>query len=304
MRCLYCIPVYCLLLGASLAQGADVYQNVHGREFKFLIDPAKVSPAQVAFKEIWDALKDVAAQQGIAMTEREVSPFVPRTLVKTFFDTKDMDLARKGYLIRHIVNYKNGVPESLHQRLVIKTINPDFHTSLVAHLEPVQGMGKIATEENVSIDKNGQLSSYVEKGVHFEIATTDTLGNKTLADFGNHVPELLQLGLPPQTPLLPHTIFVLRCGPGFIQLPGMDTPVAVAMESWARTEGGAPVVYDFSWSYSGDYARMGMTHKASETFLLAIYAQLNNKLGFDTDAWQYGGSKVRLFFDTHQVKKR
>lgn len=95
-----------------------------------------------------------------------------------------------------------------------------------------------------------------------------------LAQFGAYVPELLKLGLPADTKLYAFPAFGVRCRPGYIKLDGLEQPLAVSMEAWSRTEGGAPFVYDYSFGYDGDFSQQAEAHKAGEGFRLALYKKL------------------------------
>ena len=267
---------------------------VEGREFKFLVDPAKVNPDMAkAFKEIWDKAKAVAARMGIQITEREKKPFALTPVVKTFFDTEDMKLWKAGYLIRVTTNYKKGYPSS-EVRVMVKRINQPARTILAGKMAASKEAyrPKCSIEDNIGINADGSLYSYLEQGLSFR-EERSALGDMQLADFGKYAPFLLKLGLPATTRLVPHPAFGTRCRPGFISLPGLEKPVAVSMEAWARTEGGAPFVYDYSYGYDGDFDKMTATHVAAEDFLQALYRELGPSIGF-SNAADWGGSKVRV----------
>lgn len=266
---------------------------VEGREFKFLVDPARVKPdMQAAFKEIWDKAKAVAAKQGISITEREKKAFALSPVVKTFFDTEDMKLWKAGYLIRVTINYKKGYPSS-EVRVMIKRINQPAKTILAGTMSAVKDVkAKCSIEDNIGINADGTLYSYLEQGLSFRVGRAE-LGDMELADFGRFAPFLLKLGIPATAKLVAHPAFGTRCRPGFIALPGLDRPVAVSMEAWAHTEGGAPFVYDYSYGYEGEFDKMATTHAAAEAFLSALYRDLGPSIGF-ADAARWGGSKVRV----------
>lgn len=299
------ILVYGLASGIP-TEAADLYQQnqsvwkgqtkeITGREYKILIDPAKTNPDMgAAFKDIWAKAKSVAAEMGITMTEREKKPFELSPTVKTFFDTPSLDLWKKGYLIRVTTNFKNGYPVSP-MRIAVKSINGTFTKVLGAKLETKGVAGKASAEDNVCIGKDGQLSGYVEKGVNFNLGRAE-LGEMNLAEFGAYVPELLKLGLPADTRLQAIPAFGVRCRPGFIKLDGLEQPLAVSMEAWSHTEGGAPFVYDFSFGYDGDFSQQAVAHKAGEKLTLALYKKLGDSLGVQ-NAWRWNGSKVRMLLN-------
>ena len=302
-RCVFLVLAV-VLLGAP-AMAAPLHKDlatawkgqtnlVEGREFKFLVDPAKVNPDMAkAFKEIWDKAKAVAAKQGIQITEREKKPFALTPTVKTFYDTEDMQLWKAGYLIRTTVNYKKGYPSS-ELRVMIKRINQPAKTILASKMSASKEAykAKCSIEDNIGINADGTLYSYLEQGLSFR-EERGALGDLQLADFGKYAPFLLKLGIPATARLVPHPAFGTRCRPGFIALPGLDKPVAVSMEAWARSDGGKPFVYDYSYGYDGDFDKMTVTHVAAEDFLTALYRDLGPSMGFD-DAAKWGGSKVRV----------
>lgn len=298
------LAILALLLLAAPATAATLHKDlanawkgqtnlVEGREFKFLVDPAKVNPDMAkAFKEIWDKAKAVAASKGISITEREKKPFALSPVVKTFFDTEDMKLWKAGYLIRVTINYKKGYPSS-EVRVMIKRIGQPAKTILAGKMSAAGDVkAKCSIEDNIGINADGSLYSYLEQGLSFRVERS-ALGDMELADFGKFAPFLLKLGLPANTKLVAYPAFGTRCRPGFIALPGLDKPVAVSMEAWARTDGGAPFVYDYSYGYDGDFDKMTATHAAGEDLLTALYKELNPSMGFENPA-RWGGSKVRV----------
>lgn len=305
----FCIIAFCLcvLLVGTVANAVDLYQNnlntwkahtksIEGREFKFLADPAKLPNKPVdAFKTLWNDAKLVAEKNGIVMTERDKKPFELTPTIKTFFDTPAMDLWKKGYLIRLTTNFKNGYSVSP-IRVTVKAINPSFQKALAVPLQIKGVKGKLSAEENVGIGKNNQLAGYVEKGLTFSL-TRGELKNMDLADFAAYVPELAKLGLPADTKLIAYSAYGVRCRPGFVQFPGLEKPVAVSMESWARGPHTAPFVYDYSFGYDGLYDKMAEAHKIAEKFTLALYAELNTKLGLGAEAIKWNGSKARLLLN-------
>ncbi|MBR5878074.1 MAG: hypothetical protein IKY91_00890, partial [Akkermansia sp.] len=110
------------------------------------------------------------------------------------------------------------------------------------------------------------------------------------------IPELKTLGLKPDTKLIAYTAFGMRCRPGLIEISGLEHPAVITMEAWARTEGGNPFVYDFSFGYHGDFTSMQATHEAVEKAMQALYDGLNGKLGLP-NAERYVGSKVRVLLN-------
>lgn len=295
-----------VVLLAAPAMAASLYRElpaawsgrtalVEGREFKFLVDPAKVAPAlDEAFREIWAKARGVAESLGIRVTAREKQPFALYPAVKTYVDTADMQLWKAGYLIRLTADDKKGSPSPM-VRVMVKRINQPPQAILAGRMEASGEAHKVrcGIEDNIGINADGTLSSYLEQGLSFQVGRT-ALGEMKLADFGRFAPFLLKLGIAPTVRLVPRRVFAILCRPGFIALPGLEKPAPVSMEAWAHTEGAAPFVYDYSYGYDGDFDRMGATHAAAEDFLSALYRDLGPSIGFG-DAARWGGSKVRMF---------
>lgn len=267
---------------------------VEGREFKFLADPAKTDPEmKKAFQDIYFQAKAVLEKNGLKVSEREKKAWALSPTVKTFFDTENMDLYKKGYLIRTTSNYKKGYYQSP-MKVVVKRINAPFKTVMNAKLASTEGKTGVA-EDNIGLGPKGKLFSYVEKTVGMNLGRAE-LGEMNLDDFAAYVPELKKLGLKPGTKLIAYPAYGTRCKPGMVEIPGLDRPTAVSMEAWARTEGGKPFVYDFSFGYGGDFKAMKNVHKAAEKATQALYDELNGKLGLP-NAERYVGSKVRVLLN-------
>lgn len=289
------------LYKAQMAEWKDNVKVVEGREFKFLGDPAKLKPEmKEAFKELWDRATAIASKDGLKVTERDKKPFALSPVVKTFFDTKDQQLWKAGWLIRVTTSYKKGYPEAS-VKVMIKRINMPSKGIFASKLAAEKDLkAKVAIEDNIGINPDGSLYAYLEQGLSFKVDRS-ALGDMNLADFGKLVPQLLKIGLPADTKLEAIPAFGTRCRPGFIALPGLEKPVAVSMEAWARTENGKPFVYDYSFGYDGDFDKMGVTHEAAEKFTISLYKDMGPSLGFENAA-KWGGSKVRVLLGQPREK--
>jgi len=285
-------PSKALYLDTIETYPAPTLEKVSGREYKFLIDAAKTRPAMdEAFRDLWTQVKSAAARRGFMVTEKKKRPLKIETLTKEYLDTSDQALWNNGYLVRITTRYRNGKPDST-VSVTVKSIHEDALRALAAPLSVV-GVGKVRTEaqENVGFGPGGRLGGYVEKGASFTVPR-DTLGERTLGDFGKYMPELLRLGLPADTRLLGKNAFSYRIKPGAVVLPGTE-PCGIEMEAWSATEGGAPFVYDFAFSCGGlDFYANGEIHVAGEQFMIKVMqGELGGLAGADGEKW--GGSKVR-----------
>jgi hypothetical protein len=275
------------------AHPAPQLEEVSGREYKFLLDPAKAkgTPAE-AFKVIWDQVKATAAKQGFTVTEKDKTPLKIEMTTKEYLDTPDQALWKRGYLIRITTKFKAGVADTS-GKVTVKAIFEDLAKTLAMPLEVVGVKGEEECQDNVGLGKGGTLVGYVEKGASFTVALAD-LGKMTLGDFAKYMPELQKLGLPATTPLVSSKAYSYRVRPGYVVLPGTE-PCGVSMEGWALKEDGPIFLYDFSFGYEGFTAYENpQTHLQGELFLeKVLHGGLAGLALADDGKW--GGSKVRVF---------
>ena len=272
---------------------APKLDEVTGREYKFLLDPAKTkdSPA-AAFKDIWTRIQAAATKHGFTVTEKDKNPLKVEMTTKEYLDTPDQALWRKGYLIRITTKYKAGIAEG-NGKVTVKAIFENLEKTLAAPLTVAGVQGESECQDNVGMAPGGTLAGYVEKGASFTVALTD-LGKMTLGDFGRFMPELLQLGLAADTKLVSNKAYSYRARPGYVVLPGTE-PCGVSMEGWALKEDGPIFLYDFSFGYEDlTLYESPETHLQGERFLTQVlFGELSGLALPDNGKW--GGSKVRAF---------
>ncbi|HMM35847.1 MAG TPA: hypothetical protein PKA62_14060 [Thermoanaerobaculia bacterium] len=271
---------------------APVLDDVGGREYKFLIDPAKMkAKPEDAFRDIWKRVKTAAEKNGFTLTEKDKTPFKVELSTKEYLDTPDQLLWKAGYQIRVTNKYADGKPGK-DVAVNVKSVKEDARLAMAAPLAVTGGEKvKVEAEGNVGIGPGGTLREYIEKGATFTVPV-EALGKKTLADFGRFVPELLSIGLPADTALVGKTAYSSRVKPGAVVLPGTE-PCGVSMEAFAEKEGGAPYLYDFSYGYSDLYFYdIAQVHEAGERFLTKVlHGDLAAIAMPESEKW--GGSKVR-----------
>jgi len=282
-----------LYLRQIQAHPAPKLEDVAGREYKFLIDPAKTkdTPA-AAFKDLWTKVQSAAAKHGFTVTEKDKNPLKVEMTTKEYLDTPEQALWKKGYLIRITTKYKAGIAEGS-GKVTVKAIFENLDKTLAAPLTVVGIKGESECQDNVGMAAGGGLNGYVEKGASFSITLSD-LGKMTLGDFGKYVPELLTLGLPADTKLVSNKAYSYRARPGYVVLPGTE-PCGVSMEGWALKEDGPIFLYDFSYGYEDlTLYENAETHQAGERFMTKVlFGELGGVALPDDGKW--GGSKVRAF---------
>ncbi len=270
---------------------APKLEDVGGREYKFLIDPAKTKGTpEEAFQDLWGRVKAAAAKTGFTVTEKEKNPLKLEMSTKEYFDTPEQTLWSKGYLVRITTKYKDGKADET-VAVSIKSVMDDAVKTLATPLAVVDLKTKTEAEGNVGPGPGGGLVEIIEKGSTFNVKPAD-LGERTLGDFGKFMPELLKLGLPATTKLVGTKAWSYRVRPGAVVLPGTE-PCGVSMEGWATKEGGAPYLYDFSYGYGDlEFYNIPEVHAAGEQFLLKVMMGELSGLAMP-DGAKWGGSKVR-----------
>ena len=285
-------PSQALYLQSIKTYPSPALRSLSGREYKFLIDPAKTKASvDEAFSDIWSQVKAGAARHGFEVTERKGNPLKVERSTREYFDVTDQALWRKGYIIR-VTDRRDDGTSSATAGVTVKSVGDDAVRTLAAPLA-VAGIRKVkaAAEENVGFAPGGELRGAVEKGVSFSVAL-DSHAELPLGDFGRYVPELLSLGLPADSVLAGTKAFTYRVRPGKVALPGIGSSV-ISIEAWSAAAGGAPYLYEVSFGYGGiDFYAAGETHAAAERFMtLVIGGELGGLGGPESGKW--AGSKVR-----------
>jgi hypothetical protein len=264
---------------------------IDGREYKFLVDPAKTQAAKAdAFKDLWTQVKSAATKQGFKVNDKAKDPFAFEMYNKLYYDTSDQFLWSSGYLVRITQRFKDGKPNP-NVTVTVKSIHEDVLRTLAAPLTVVGAKAELSGKESVGFGPGGKLGSYIEKDAAFSVPR-ESLGKLTLGDFGKYMPELLALGRPATTVLVETKVFTYKVKPGDLVLPGVE-PCGIEMEAWSATDGGAPYLYDISFAYEGtDMYAVPQAHAAGEQFMVKVVkGELGGLAGADGDKW--GGSKVR-----------
>lgn len=276
---------------------APVLDDVGGREYKFLLDPAKwKGKPEDAFKDVWKRVRAAAEKNGYTLTEKDKSPFKVELATKEYVDTADQALYKAGYQVRVTNKWVDGKPDTS-VAVNVKAVKDDARLVMAAPLAVKGGSKvKVEAEGNVGIGPGGQLREYIEKGVTFTVGVEELGKMATLADLGKFVPELLSAGVPADAKLVGKKSFTYRVKPGAVVLPGTD-PCGVSMEAFAEKEGGAPFLWDFSYAYSDVYFYdIAQVHAAGEQFLLKVLHGDLKELAIP-EAEKWGGSKVRKIWN-------
>ena len=80
--------------------------KLNSSEYKLLLNNKKFDDYEAGFKNYWSIVKTVANNNSIPVLENE-NPYELKHKEVSFFDTKNLDLRKSGFLIRQKVGYKD-----------------------------------------------------------------------------------------------------------------------------------------------------------------------------------------------------
>ena len=277
------------LFERNIAQFKDM-QKVTSRDYKYLaaFDPNKSANATI--NELREAVIKAGTAGGFRFMKRDRGDQL-RMADRRFLDTPNLDLYKKGYVIRESEDDRG-------LRVTIKELSVDTPERLLTSkfaLAPGLERGRPGKlEEGISIGPDGKLHSYFELTLEPSVSGS-ALGQRTLGDYGKLVPELLNLGLPASTPLTVNldaerSVERLRLRFGYFILPNGDA-ANLEVETWTRPNGEL-VTAEISFSTRDDkgYATNPRVLQASEDLLLALARAIPPM----PDSADFMGSKVRV----------
>ncbi len=291
-----------LFSGFSYAEGYLYQQNIEkyqplslvtSREYKFLLGTTPfVNGLDNGYKKLWEIAKAVAKEKGFQVKENE-DAFKVGISAKIYMDTQDALLRVAGYVLRKQIKYKKGKPTTSY-KFTAKFISPDLYKVLGTSFPlPVGIKSSRKIEENVSLDKNGNLRSYFENAI--KVKTKKELCKDT---FGSWKALFLGLGntcMANEVKLIPRVAYSYKVEPGVI-LFGDGVKGEVEIELWTHELGGAPFTGEFSFTIkTKDYYKVKNALKNSEDFYRAFASAAFNFA--PKDAFKWKGSKVRVLFN-------
>ena len=96
-----------ILLGVIFSGCSSKETNkLNSSEYKLLLNNEKFDDYEAGFKNYWSIVKTVANNNSIPVLENE-NPYELKHKEVSFFDTKNLDLRKSGFLIRQKVGYKD-----------------------------------------------------------------------------------------------------------------------------------------------------------------------------------------------------
>ena len=141
--------------------------KVESRSYKFLANPEPGKNAEALIENLLGKLKNATQKEGFEYVERKKG-LDWRYSEKRYLDTPNLDLYKKGYVVRETYRFKKGEgPDPNKFVLTVKEMSPnDFMRLVNSKLGPVPGSDSLVKfEENISLKEDGTLQSYFESAI-------------------------------------------------------------------------------------------------------------------------------------------
>ncbi|WJV54882.1 hypothetical protein PCO85_05485 [Prodigiosinella aquatilis] len=269
-------------------------QEVNSREFKALLknDHFKISRLE-GYKKVWDKIKQASHFYGFEVEDSD-NPFEEVYKVKEYFDTPNLTLRKRGFLIRQnsrVVNGKISYPVSL----TAKELGRNTYRVLGSRLDFAEGItGKTEVEEKIALNDQGILDGYVE--VKRKIYLNEERPSTSLKYFANIFPELSNIGLAPDTELETYRMHSHRVYPGTIILSDKRR-ITFDFECCLYDNEEIPFIVGCSYTLdTPKYHDMKKSHKKAEEFLFTVIEGACKELVYP-GAGRWLGSKLSMMLE-------
>ncbi len=262
---------------------------------KLLIKTAVFTDRIAGCQQCWSVVKDVAAEMGIPVIEAK-TPFTEDVRRVVYYDTPNMDLTKKDYIIRQRIRFVDGQPCNIGD-LTLKyrtagtgTVPDDAVVTAPAYKSFVSYQQDLAGFVNGQLGKNvGEMS--VSRTIKKVPAEMD--GNN-LAFFAGYFPSLDKLGISLEEALFlinGKVIKEYRVSPGELDFgDGMKSGPDFSIWYDFDFTTGKPMVAELSFKCPfGPEAPAGAVAKA-EAFFGALQMKMSESL-------EPGKMKVKFVFD-------
>jgi len=107
-------------------KGLHNVANLNSSEYKLLLNPVTFGNYNDGFEKYWSVVKEIAIEEDIPIIEND-NPLKPSLKHIGFFDTKNMDLRKNGYMLRRKIKFKNGKRKpGVEFSLKFRSIDPEI----------------------------------------------------------------------------------------------------------------------------------------------------------------------------------
>ncbi len=166
-------------------------------EYKLLLNPTMFTDFNKGFAEYWTIIKEVAAEENIPILETE-KPLAAGLKHIGFFDTKNMDLRKNGFMLRRKIKFDgNNQKPGVEFSLKFRSVNPEVANSADVKI----GDGFTPKHDEIELEsdivyysiKNGVTETTYSIQNIIDLEQTPEL---TIGDFAKIYPVLSTLNIP------------------------------------------------------------------------------------------------------------
>jgi|TARA_B100000035_G_scaffold146946_1_gene125234 hypothetical protein len=197
------IPVLVVLLfTAGCTSNSQNEFKLNSSEYKLLLDSARFADIEQGFRDYWTIIKAVAEEEGIPVAESE-HPYKIKHKEISFFDTRNYDLKKNGYILRRKIKYKEGHREPGSEfSLKFRNTMPE----IAATADVVIGDGYTPKDDKIELESDIVYFSAENGGKEItfsvqNLVELDHTPSFRIGEFARIYPVLSTFGLPEDTEL-------------------------------------------------------------------------------------------------------
>ena len=225
------------------------------QEMKLLLKTDLFVDRDQGYQEYWGIIKNLAGEMGVGVTESDHA-FKEGEKKVVYYDTKNMDLTKKNYILRQRINIMNEqIAAKCDLTLKYRTTGVDGVPSdavvTAANYKPT-----ISFQEDFAGFCDGVVgNNRGEMSLSHTLKKIPLTERNTLADYATYFPTLDNLGINPNEPLyLIHGVSVkeYKVSPGVLDFGGFKGEVDFSV--WFNYDTDEPIIAEMSWECDKDPA--------------------------------------------------
>lgn len=173
-------------------------------EHKLLLNPEKFADLEQGFESCWEIVKTTAEANAVQVKEYD-EDFERSHYYAAFYDTDDLQLSRKGFLIRKRTKVKDGRPDDTF-KLTLKFKSTDHAEAAAADVHLAEEYDSKQDNPEVEADIVNGPGPDSEPSTFYTVKNSIKLEQDpggTVADYASVFPVLGTLGIDPATKLVP-----------------------------------------------------------------------------------------------------
>jgi hypothetical protein len=200
------LVLFTLLAGCGSAGDDEVKAelSLSEHEHKLLLNPAKFADLDQGFESWWEIVKTTAEAHGVQV-EEYVEDYERSRYFAAFYDTEDLQLSKKGFLIRKRTKVKDGRRDDT-VKLTLKFKSTDQAEAAAADVRLAAAHDPEREQPEVEADVVNGPGPDSEPSTFYTVKKslkTDQDPTGTLAEYAAVYPVLATLGVDPAANIVP-----------------------------------------------------------------------------------------------------